>query len=83
MGKTCITISIGASPQGPWQPIHNGELDNIGQYIWPVHAEAEPKYYFKVEARDWAGNVGEAVSNAVVIELNIPKVRIEGFDPPK
>jgi hypothetical protein len=80
MGKNCITISMAANPAGPWTPVHSGKLDNIGQYIWPVHPEAEPKLYFKVEAEDWAGNIGSAISSLTIIEQNKPRVQIQTIE---
>jgi hypothetical protein len=80
MGKQCITIYNAAAAAGPWTPIHSGKLDNIGQYVWPVSPDPDPKLFFKVEAEDWAGNVGSDVSKEAIIEQNTPRVQIQGFE---
>ena len=73
MGRQCITISV-LGRDGRWQPVHTGKLDNVGQYIWVLPTQYDPKLSFKVEAEDWAHNVGSATKDDVILDLSTPRV---------
>jgi hypothetical protein len=50
-----ISVSCATTPYGPWLPIAGG-LENTGQYVWFVGANAPEQAFIRVEARDEAGN---------------------------
>jgi hypothetical protein len=84
MSKQCITISV-SDGVGQWKRIHDGKLDNIGQYVWVVPSDfPPPKVSFKVEAEDWAHNVGTDVRDGVVLDLAAPRttgIQVEPHTP--
>jgi hypothetical protein len=74
MSRQCITISY-AGRDGKWVPLHSGKLDNIGQYTWVVPPNYDDyRISFKVEAEDWAHNVGSAVRENVSLDLTAPRL---------
>jgi hypothetical protein len=78
-----ITISYAEKESGPWQPIVS-HLDNTGKYVWPLRAGLPGKIFVQVEARDLAGNMGAAKTNAPVqIDLTRPVVQITDVAPGK
>jgi len=81
MSRQCITIYY-AGHDGTWQAINtNTKLDNIGQYVWSIPQNyADSKISFKVEAVDWAQNVGLATKDNVILDLNPPSAKIQGVD---
>lgn len=71
-----ISLSYGNSPNGPWQPIAGG-LDNSGSYVWTMAPGLAPRLYFRIEARDIAGNVQRIDTNEpLLIDLSKPTARI-------
>lgn len=61
---------------GSWQPIAAG-LENSSSYIWTMAQGMSPKIYFRIEARDSAGNVQRVDTNEpLVIDLTKPTARI-------
>ncbi|MDB5341134.1 MAG: hypothetical protein JWN70_6753 [Planctomycetaceae bacterium] len=71
-----ISLWYGASPNGPWQPISGG-LDNTGSHVWTMAAGIAPRIYFRIEARDNAGNVQRLdTTEPLLIDLSKPSARI-------
>lgn len=71
-----ISLWYGASPSGPWQPIAGG-LDNTGSYVWTMAQGIAPRIYFRIEARDSAGNVQRLdTTEPLLIDLSKPTARI-------
>jgi len=71
-----ISLWYGASPNGPWQPISGG-LDNTGSHVWTMAAGIAPRIYFRIEARDSAGNVQRLdTTEPLLIDLSKPTARI-------
>lgn len=58
-GARPITLLFSDQSQGPWTTIASG-LPNSGQHYWRVDARVPEKFYLKIEARDEAGNLGQA-----------------------
>ena len=80
LGRTPITLSYAASNTGPWTSFAN-QLANTGLYIWTMPNDINWQFYLKVEAVDLAGNVGEAITPLVKIDLLQPKARIKNVQP--
>ena len=57
MSRQPITLSYAEKEAGPWSIIATN-VENNGQYTWPVPADAPSKFLVRVEATDLAGNVG-------------------------
>ena len=71
-----ISLWYGASQNGPWQPIAGG-LDNTGSYVWTMAAGIAPRIFFRIEARDSAGNVQRLdTTEPLLIDLSKPSARI-------
>lgn len=71
-----ISLSYGASPNGPWQPIVGG-LENSGSYVWTMLPGVTSRLFFRIEARDIAGNVQSIDTNEpLLIDLSKPTARI-------
>jgi hypothetical protein len=75
-----ISVSYAREASGPWLPVVSG-MDNGGQYAWKVPSGVPQRIYLKVEAEDWAGNVGGSVTaKPVVFESPRPPVMIEAVE---
>ena len=71
-----ISLWYGASQNGPWQPIAGG-LDNTGSHVWTMAAGIAPRIFFRIEARDSAGNVQRLdTTEPLLIDLSKPSARI-------
>lgn len=71
-----ISLWYGASPNGPWQPIAGG-IENTGSYVWTMAPGLAPRIFFRIEARDAAGNVQRLdTTEALLIDLSKPTARI-------
>jgi hypothetical protein len=82
LGRNPITLSYSEKAGGPWAPIAE-HVANTGRYVWKL-PEPVPFYqfYVRVEARDEAGNVGEAITpERVRVDLSLPRVRILAVEP--
>ncbi len=76
-----ITILYADENKGNWQPIARS-IDNQGQYVWRLPPEVPPRIFVRVEARDKAGNVGQATTEQpVIVDLSQPRGRLIGVDP--
>jgi len=78
LGKTPITLSYAATPEGSWTPIKSN-LPNTGRYVWtmPTGGSMPWQFYLKVEAVDLAGNVGEAITPGLVkVDTLLPRAKI-------
>lgn len=64
-----ISLYYSSRPAGPWTPIV-ADLENSGEFRWPLERHVPRKIYLKLEARDTAGNVAEfQTSEPVIVEL--------------
>jgi len=71
-----ISLSYATSAIGPWLPIGSWQADQ-GQYIWEVNEHMPAEVFFKVTAKDRAGNVGVAqTEEPIMIDLSRPSARI-------
>ncbi len=71
-----VMLSRAYSPTGPWEPI-SGWIENTGRYLWTVDQTIDRPIYIRIEARDFAGNIGKADSDQPLhIDLTRPTARI-------
>ena len=76
-----ISILWSDRPRGPWAPVA-AELENTGSYSWRPDNRTPEKVYFRIEARDAAGNVGTFETNApILLNRQRPQGRIRGVRP--
>jgi len=76
-----IGLFFSSRPNGPWSTIATN-LENSGQYDWQVERHAPSRIYFRVEARDVAGNVAAyQTTDAVTVEFPQPSGRPAGVTP--
>ena len=76
LGPTPITLQWAERPDGDWQTIGGGELQNTGEYVWQVPANVPPHVYLRLLVRDLAGNESVAqTAQPVLVDLNEPEVK--------
>ena len=68
-------------PAGPWTPIAT-ELENTGHYTWRLDGRVPEQVYFRLEARDRAGNL-EAVQTTAptILQRRPPPGRLRDVRP--
>jgi hypothetical protein len=79
-----ITLSYAEQPGGPWLPLA-ANLKNTGSFWGPLPPAMPPRFFFRVEAADQGGNVGEARTlTPVVLDPSPPPNKVQilgvGFD---
>jgi len=76
-----ISLLFSESVAGPWTTIASG-LENTGRYAWPIDNRTPPRFYWRLEVQDEAGNVGaDETTKPVVIDQSRPTVRIRNIRP--
>lgn len=74
--STPVRLEYAAAPNGPWTPVFDWQYDQSG-YQWGVRPGTPTQMYFRLLARDAAGNVASAQTNqAVVVDLRRPVGRL-------
>jgi hypothetical protein len=73
-----VSLHYAAQPNGPWKPIAT-RLENAGQYVWSLPADAPRQLFVRVQAADKAGNIGEAQTKSA-IEDTTPTVSIQNIE---
>ncbi|MEZ6041771.1 MAG: hypothetical protein R3C20_14795 [Planctomycetaceae bacterium] len=69
-----VRLEYSTAPTGPWTPAFDWQSD-AGYYQWPVRPGTPPSMYFRLLARDAAGNVGSVqTTQPVLIDLKRPTV---------
>lgn len=66
-----ISLYYSSRPAGPWTPIA-ADLENSGEFRWPLARHVPRKIYLKLEARDTAGNVAAFQTSEPVVVENEP-----------
>lgn len=83
-----ITLEWAEQPDGPWQPIVQGDgnsgakrMANSGQHAWRLPASFPThRVYLRVTARDNAGNIADArTPHPILVDLNKPVAKIQGI----
>jgi hypothetical protein len=73
-----VRLEWASSANGPWVPVFDWQADR-GHYEWPASPNMSHNIYFRLLARDEAGNIGSAqTAQPVLIDLKRPKARMLG-----
>lgn len=73
---TPVRLEYAAAPGGPWTPVFDWQYDQSG-YQWGVRPGTPTQLYFRLLARDAAGNVASAqTTQPVVVDLRRPVGRL-------
>ncbi len=76
-----VRLEVSSMAAGPWTPVFDWQQDP-GQYNWPIQQGTPPSVYFRVLARDAAGNVASAqTAQPVVIDQQRPTARVLRVQP--
>jgi len=76
-----IKLSYAEQFAGPWTTIDE-KLANNSPYTWTMPERVPYQFHLKVEAMDQAGNIGEAITDALIkVDLAQPKARIVTVEP--
>ena len=76
--STTVRLEWATSAKGPWVPVFDWQADR-GGYSLPVSPEMPHSLYFRLLARDAAGNIGSGqTSQPALIDLKRPKARMIG-----
>ncbi len=76
-----VRLEWAASANGPWVPVFDWQTDR-GHFEWPISTNMPHSMYFRLLARDNAGNIGSAqTSQPVLVDLKRPKARVIGVQP--
>ncbi len=71
-----ISLSYAGNPEGPWEPL-TGWNEDTGQYVWTVNQGTPNQLYFRLTARDAAGNIAyRQTQYPVLIDLSLPRAQI-------
>jgi hypothetical protein len=71
-----VSLSYADNARGPWIPITDWTA-NTGRYIWTIKEPVRQQVFVKLEARDAAGNISEALADQpIVVDLSRPTARI-------
>jgi hypothetical protein len=71
-----ISLFYAASPNGPWETI-SGWRPDTGEFVWTVGAGLPSQIYFRVVARDAAGNTAQdQTPRPIIVDLSRPTARI-------
>ncbi len=78
---TPVRLEYAAAPNGPWTPVFDWQFDQNG-YQWGVRPGTPTQLYFRLLARDAAGNVASSqTSQPVVVDLRRPVGRLLRVQP--
>lgn len=74
--STPVRLEYAAAPNGPWTLVFDWQFDQ-GEYQWGVRPGTPTQLYFRLLARDAAGNVATAQTmQPVVVDLRRPVGRL-------
>ena len=79
--STPVRLEYAAAPNGPWTPVFDWQFDQSG-YQWGVRPGTPTQLYFRLLARDAAGNVATTqTTQPVVVDLRRPVGRLLRVQP--
>lgn len=79
--STPVRLEYAAAPNGPWTPVFDWQYDQ-GSYQFGIRPGTPTQMYFRLLARDAAGNVASAqTTEAVVVDLRRPVGRLLRVQP--
>ena len=71
-----VRLEYATTPNGPWTPVFDWQADQ-GGYQWAIRPGTPASLYFRLLARDAAGNVASAQTpQAVIVDLKKPIGRL-------
>ncbi len=71
-----VRLEYAGSPNGPWTPLFDWQKDT-GNYTWTLRQGGPTSVYFRLMARDAAGNVASAQNaQPVIVDLKRPVARV-------
>ena len=71
-----VRLEYSTTPNGPWTPVFDWQADQ-GGYDWSIRPGTPSSLYFRLLARDAAGNVGAAQTpQPVIVDLKKPVGRL-------
>jgi len=74
--ETPVALSYTNDPLGVWEPI-SGWIADTGEFVWNAGPNAPTRLYFRVTARDAAGNLSRSQTpEPVIVDLSRPSARI-------
>lgn len=78
---TPVRLEFSGSPSGPWTPLFDWQADRRG-FQMPIQSGISSSLYFRLLARDAAGNVATAQTpQPVVIDQHRPQARLLRIQP--
>jgi hypothetical protein len=76
-----VTLEWSQLPTGGWQPIGTN-LANTGQYVWQLPPNMPVQVYLRIQVKDLAGNIGEAVTQEPqLVDLTEPEGHLVDVAP--
>lgn len=73
---TPVRLEYSTTPAGPWTPVFDWQVNQNG-YQWAIRPGIPSSLYFRLLARDAAGNIGTAQTpQPVIVDLNKPVGRL-------
>lgn len=76
-----VRLEFSDSPTGPWTPLFDWQLD-AGSYEMPVQQGLPTAIFFRLHARDAAGNVATSQTpQALVVDQQRPRARLLRVEP--
>lgn len=76
-----VRLEYATDAAGPWTPLFDWQADQNG-YQMPIPPNGSPALYFRLLARDKAGNVATAQTpTAVIIDQQRPRARLLSVQP--
>ena len=71
-----ISLAYTNDPNGRWEPI-TGWISDTGEFVWNAGPKTPSRLYFRVTARDAAGNLDfSQTTNPVIVDLSRPSAQI-------
>lgn len=71
-----VRLEYSTTPNGPWTPVFDWQADQ-GGFDWSIRPGTPSSLYFRLLARDAAGNVGAAqTAQPVIVDLKKPVGRL-------
>jgi hypothetical protein len=81
MSRQPIHIAYSEQQAGPWTTVAERQA-NTGRHVWTLPERIPYQFYLRVQARDLAGNSGEAITPQMVkVDLSQPRVHILNVEP--
>ena len=79
--STPVRLEYSTSPSGPWTPLFDWQSDQRG-FQMPIQSGVSSSMYFRLLARDAAGNIATAQTpQAVIIDQKRPRARLLQVQP--